>query len=46
MKLTFETWLIERCVEYARNPRKNDHTVDKVAVGQTFAELSAENGAA
>jgi len=31
MKLTFETWPIERCVEYIRNPRKNDHAVDKVA---------------
>lgn len=31
MKLTFETWPIERCIEYARNPRKNDHAVDKVA---------------
>ena len=31
MGLTFETWPIERCVEYARNPRKNDHAVDKVA---------------
>ena len=29
--LTFETWPIDRCVEYARNPRKNDHAVDKVA---------------
>jgi ParB-like chromosome segregation protein Spo0J len=29
--LTFETWPIERCIEYARNPRKNDHAVDKVA---------------
>jgi DNA modification methylase len=29
--LTFETWPIERCVEYIRNPRKNDHAVDKVA---------------
>jgi len=31
MKLIFETWPIERCIEYARNPRKNDHAVDKVA---------------
>ena len=31
MKLTFEAWPIERCIEYARNPRKNDHAVDKVA---------------
>jgi len=29
--LTFETWPIERCIGYARNPRKNDHAVDKVA---------------
>ena len=28
--LTFETWPIERLVEYARNPRKNDHAVDRV----------------
>ena len=31
MGLTFETWPIERCIEYIRNPRKNDHAVDKVA---------------
>jgi len=29
--LQFETWPIDRCVDYARNPRKNDHAVDKVA---------------
>lgn len=29
--LVFETWPIERLVEYARNPRKNDHAVDGVA---------------
>lgn len=31
MKLQFETWPIERCIPYARNPRKNDHAVEKVA---------------
>ncbi len=31
MNLQFETWPIERCIDYARNPRKNDHAVDKVA---------------
>lgn len=31
MNLQFETWPIERCIEYARNPRKNDHAVDKIA---------------
>ena len=31
MTLQFETWPIERCIGYARNPRKNDHAVDKVA---------------
>jgi DNA modification methylase len=30
-QLVFETWPIERCIDYARNPRKNDHAVDKVA---------------
>lgn len=30
-QLTFETWPIERLIEYARNPRKNDHAVDKIA---------------
>jgi hypothetical protein len=30
-KLNFETWPIERLTEYARNPRKNDHAVDKIA---------------
>lgn len=29
--LTFENWPIDKCVDYARNPRKNDHAVDKVA---------------
>jgi len=29
--LIFETWPIERCIGYARNPRKNDHAVDRVA---------------
>jgi ParB-like chromosome segregation protein Spo0J len=31
VNLQFETWPIERCIEYARNPRKNDHAVDKIA---------------
>jgi ParB-like chromosome segregation protein Spo0J len=31
MNLIFETWPIERLIEYARNPRKNDHAVDKIA---------------
>ena len=26
-----ENWPIERLIEYARNPRKNDHAVDRVA---------------
>ena len=26
-----ETWPLERLIDYARNPRKNDHAVDKVA---------------
>ncbi|MDV7394431.1 ParB N-terminal domain-containing protein, partial [Arthrospira platensis SPKY1] len=26
-----EDWAITRLVEYARNPRKNDHAVDRVA---------------
>lgn len=29
--LTHETWPIGRLIEYARNPRKNDHAVDQVA---------------
>ena len=29
--LIFETWPIDRCIGYARNPRKNDHAVDRVA---------------
>ena len=28
---TLENWEIEKIVEYARNPRKNDHAVDKIA---------------
>lgn len=31
MMLAFETWPIDRLIEYARNPRKNDHAVDQVA---------------
>ena len=31
MSLQFEVWKIDRCIDYARNPRKNDHAVDKVA---------------
>ena len=29
--LQFETWPIDRLIEYSRNPRKNDHAVDKIA---------------
>ncbi len=29
--LEFEIWPIDRCIEYARNPRKNDHAVDRIA---------------
>jgi len=29
--LTFEQWPIDRLIEYARNPRKNDHAVDQMA---------------
>lgn len=29
--LIHETWPVEKLVEYARNPRKNDHAVDRVA---------------
>ena len=29
--MKMESWPIERLVEYARNPRKNDHAVDKTA---------------
>ena len=28
--LTFETWPIEKCIDYARNPRKNDAQVDRM----------------
>jgi len=28
---TLEHWPLERFIDYARNPRKNDHAVDKVA---------------
>jgi len=31
VSLQFETWKIDRCIDYARNPRKNDHAVDRVA---------------
>ena len=30
-RLVVETWPIERCVMYARNPRKNDEQVDRMA---------------
>ncbi len=29
--ITQQTWPLERLIDYARNPRKNDHAVDKVA---------------
>jgi DNA modification methylase len=29
--IRIETWLIDRCVFYARNPRKNDAAVDRMA---------------
>jgi len=29
--LIFETWPLNKLVEYARNPRKNDHAVDAIA---------------
>lgn len=29
--LTFETWDIEKLIPYDRNPRVNDHAVDKIA---------------
>lgn len=31
MKLTQETWKIDKFIEYARNPRINDHAVDKIS---------------
>jgi hypothetical protein len=30
-ELKVETWPIERCIMYARNPRKNDEQVDRMA---------------
>ena len=30
-ELKVETWPIERCIAYARNPRKNDAQVDRMA---------------
>ena len=29
--MKIEQWPIEKCIEYARNPRKNDHAVDRMA---------------
>lgn len=29
--ITQQTWPLERLIDYARNPRKNDHAVDRVA---------------
>jgi DNA modification methylase len=29
--MIFETWPIDKFIEYARNPRKNDHAVDSIA---------------
>lgn len=31
MDLTVEMWPVERLVPYARNPRKNDEQVEKMA---------------
>ena len=30
-RLTIEEWPIERLIPYARNPRRNDHVVDRMA---------------
>lgn len=30
-EMKLESWPIDKLIEYARNPRKNDHAVDKVA---------------
>ena len=30
-ELTLEQWPVERLIDYARNPRKNDHAVDQMA---------------
>lgn len=35
-KLKVETWPIERLVEYARNPRKNDEQVERMKAEQLF----------
>jgi DNA modification methylase len=32
-KLELQQWPVERLIEYARNPRKNDHAVDTIAAG-------------
>ena len=32
-KLVLQDWPIGRFIEYARNPRKNDHAVDAIAAG-------------
>ncbi len=29
--MTLEYWPLDKFIEYARNPRKNDHVVDKIA---------------
>lgn len=31
MKQELEYWPLDKFIEYARNPRKNDHAVDKIA---------------
>ena len=34
--LRHETWPIDKLIEYVRNPRKNDHAVDRVAAIREF----------
>jgi ParB-like nuclease domain len=35
-KLEYETWPIDELTEYANNPRKNDHAIDKIAEAIRF----------
>ena len=41
-KLRLEHWPIERLTGCARNPRKNDHAVDRMAAVMNAATLNSE----
>jgi hypothetical protein len=42
--LTLEQWPVERLIDYARNPRKNDHAVEQMAAVISGVRVSDAGG--